>query len=124
VNLEQLIERLDEDEQWDRVLSGGEQPRVGFARVILHKPDWVFLDEATAALDDESQDSMMRILIEDMPSTAVLSVAHRPGLEDFHGREPEFIRTEDGATLTKAARQRREQLRALQRKLWGNSGAL
>jgi hypothetical protein len=96
VNLEQLIERLDEDEQWDRVLSGGEQPRVGFARVILHKPDWVFLDEATAALDDESQDSMMRILIEDMPSTAVLSVAHRPGLEDFHGREPEFIRTEDG----------------------------
>jgi len=124
VNLEQLIERLDEDEQWDRVLSGGEQQRVGFARMILHKPDWVFLDEATAALDDESQDSMMRIFTEDMPSTTVLSVAHRAGLENFHGRELELIRTEDGATLTKATRRRREQLRALQHKLWGNSGAL
>jgi hypothetical protein len=67
---------------------------------------------------------MMRFLIEDMPSTTVLSVTHRPGLEDFHGRELELIRTEDGATLTKAARQRREQLRALQGKLWGYSGAL
>jgi putative ATP-binding cassette transporter len=125
VNLGQLVDRLDEEEeQWDRVLSGGEQQRVGFARMILHKPDWVFLDEATAALDDESQDSMMRIFTEDMPTVTVLSVAHRPGLEGFHGRELELIRHENGATLTKAARQRREQLRALQRKLWGNSGAL
>ena len=55
--LEHLLDRLDEEERWDRVLSVGEQQRLAFARVLLHKPDWVFMDEATSALDEDIQKS-------------------------------------------------------------------
>ncbi len=118
VGLEKLGERLDEDAQWDHVLSGGEQQRLAYARVLVHKPDWVFLDEATSALDDENQEKVMHALTDSHPNISVLSVAHRPGLEAFHQRQLVLIRTEDGATLVRSTRARRAATRdaAIQRR--------
>jgi vitamin B12/bleomycin/antimicrobial peptide transport system ATP-binding/permease protein len=113
VGLGELAQRLDEEAHWDRVLSGGEQQRVAFARLLLHQPDWVFLDEATAALDEASQQTMMQLLIDELPNAAVLSVGHRPGLEAFHQRELVLVRGDEGTRLTKASRARREAQRAL-----------
>jgi vitamin B12/bleomycin/antimicrobial peptide transport system ATP-binding/permease protein len=87
VGLDHLRDRLDETERWDHVLSGGEQQRVAFARVLVHKPDWIFMDEATSALDETGQENVMKLLIEELPETSIVSIGHRPGLEAFHTRE-------------------------------------
>jgi putative ATP-binding cassette transporter len=108
VGLDDLPGRLDEEEQWDRQLSGGEQQRVAFARLLLHRPDWIFLDEATSALDEENQGRMMTVLAENLADSTVISVGHRPGLEHFHQRELVLVKTDEGARLVKRARARRE----------------
>jgi putative ATP-binding cassette transporter len=97
--LPHLAVRLDEEERWDRVLSLGEQQRLAFARLLLHRPRWVFLDEATAALDDENQDSMMRLFREELNGTALVSIGHRPGLDVYHDRTLQLLRAPDGARL-------------------------
>ena len=79
--LPHLVSRLDEEDRWDRVLSLGEQQRLAFARLLVHRPRWVFLDEATAALDEENQDSMMRLFREELAESALVSIGHRPGLD-------------------------------------------
>ena len=81
-----LKEKLDEDAPWDQTLSGGEKQRLAFARILLHKPDIVVLDEATAALDPKSQVKLMELLVE-RPDLTLLSVGHRPELEAFHSRK-------------------------------------
>jgi len=91
--------RLDHEERWDRVMSLGEQQRLAFARLLLHRPRWVFLDEATAALDDENQDSMMRLFREDLAESALVSIGHRPGLDAYHDRTLHLVRAPDGARL-------------------------
>jgi vitamin B12/bleomycin/antimicrobial peptide transport system ATP-binding/permease protein len=100
VGLGHLIEKLDEeDEAWDRTLSGGEQQRLAFARLFLHKPDIVVMDEATSALDNDSQTALMTSLAEHLPQTAIISVGHRQELEAFHERKVNLIRKEGGAKL-------------------------
>ena len=94
-----LIERLDEAERWDRVLSVGEQQRVAFARLLLHKPGWVFMDEATSALDEETQTSMMSLFRDELAGSTLISIAHRPGLDIFHDRTLNLIKTDTGARL-------------------------
>lgn len=106
VGLDHLRGRLDDEERWDHILSGGEQQRVAFARVLLQKPAWVFMDEATSALDEAGQANVMRLLAEDLPETAVVSIGHRPGLEVFHTRELVLEPGEDGANLRARAGQR------------------
>jgi putative ATP-binding cassette transporter len=106
VGLDHLRGRLDEEERWDHILSGGEQQRLAFARVLLQKPAWVFMDEATSALDDAGQANVMRLLAQDLPDTAVVSIGHRPGLEAFHTRELVLEPGEDGANLRARAGQR------------------
>jgi vitamin B12/bleomycin/antimicrobial peptide transport system ATP-binding/permease protein len=98
--LEACSERLDDEERWDRVLSLGEQQRLAFARALLHKPRWLFLDEATAALDEENQDAMMELLREELPDTAVVSIGHRPGLDRHHDRVLVLEPSPEGAVLT------------------------
>jgi len=97
--LENLSERLDEEERWDRTLSLGQQQRIAFARTLLHRPRWIFLDEATAALDEENQDAMMELLREELPGTAVVSIGHRPGLELHHDRVLVLEPSPEGAVL-------------------------
>ena len=99
VGLKHLVERMNEEERWDRVLSLGEQQRMAFARLVLHKPAWVFMDEATAALDEENQDAMMNLVLEEMPDVALVSIGHRPGLEVFHNRTLTLHRAEGGARV-------------------------
>jgi putative ATP-binding cassette transporter len=121
VGLDHLRGRLGDDERWDQILSGGEQQRVAFARVLLQRPDWVFMDEATSALDDAGQANVMRLLAEDLPDTAVVSIGHRPGLEAFHTRELVLEPGEDGANLRARAGQRG--LRDIYRKMAAASRA-
>jgi len=100
VGLGHLVEKLDDEESaWDRTLSGGEQQRLAFARLFLHEPDIVVMDEATSALDPESQAMLMTKLSEKLPKTAIISVGHRPELEQFHERKVNLIRREGGAKL-------------------------
>ena len=81
VGLVHLVDRLDEDAPWDHMLSGGEKQRLAFARVFPHNPDIIVLDEATAALDPESQDRLMELVAKRPSETTLISVGHRPELE-------------------------------------------
>jgi putative ATP-binding cassette transporter len=92
VNLPALIERLDEEDAWDRRLSGGEQQRLAFARALLVKPDFLFLDEATASLDPAAEEQLYTLLKERLPGTAILSIAHRPAVAQYHDRQ---VRVQD-----------------------------
>jgi putative ATP-binding cassette transporter len=82
--LESLIDHLDEVQNWSYRLSGGEQQRLALARALLHKPSWLFLDEATASLDPETEQHMYTLLLDRLPGTAIVSIAHRPELGVFH----------------------------------------
>jgi vitamin B12/bleomycin/antimicrobial peptide transport system ATP-binding/permease protein len=104
VGLKHLADRLDEEDvRWSDVLSGGEQQRVGFVRLLLHKPDIVIMDESTSALDPEGQAKLFERLSERMPETAVISVGHRLELEAFHDRKLNLVRHEEGAQLVAGA---------------------
>ncbi len=95
--LPQLIDRLDEKRAWSQELSPGEQQRIGFARILLQKPDILFLDEATAALDDPTEARMYGMLLERLPDTLIVSIGHRPTLAAFHNRRLDVERVEGGA---------------------------
>jgi putative ATP-binding cassette transporter len=97
--LEHLLNRLDDNERWDRVLSGGEQQRLAFTRLMLHKPEWVFMDEATSAIDEEGQDSLMRLFTEELAGATIVSIAHRPGMDAFHDRTLTIEMSTGGARL-------------------------
>jgi len=95
-DLGHLIAKLDQVERWDRELSLGEQQRLAFARLLLHRPSWVFLDEATAALDEESQDRVMGLFNDELSNTTLLSIGHRPDLAAYHTRTLQFIYDPEG----------------------------
>ncbi|GJD59171.1 ABC transporter ATP-binding protein/permease [Methylobacterium dankookense] len=84
--LPQLADRLDEVDSWDRRLSGGEQQRLAIARALLAKPQWLFLDEATAALDEPSEAAIYKMLRERLPGTTIVSIGHRSTLNALHDR--------------------------------------
>ncbi len=86
VGLSHLVPRLDEEDSWATVLSGGELQRVAFARILLKKPDIIIMDEATSALDEITQARMMELVVERLEKSTLLHVAHRPGLEKYHNR--------------------------------------
>jgi vitamin B12/bleomycin/antimicrobial peptide transport system ATP-binding/permease protein len=81
-----LVPRLDETANWSLVLSGGEQQRVAFARALLYRPDWLFLDEASSALDAPTERRMYELLQERLPGAAVISIAHKPEVAALHRR--------------------------------------
>ena len=87
VSLGHLLDRLDQEQDWTRILSLGEQQRLAFARLLLHKPNVAFLDEATASMDEGLEDNMYRLLKERLPNTTVISVGHRSTLQAFHQQQ-------------------------------------
>ncbi len=95
VGLAHLAPRLDHDEHWAQQLSGGEQQRVALARALLAKPDWLFLDEATASLDPEAEADLYHTLRTRLPNTTLVSIAHRPSVAAFHDRRM-VLRREEG----------------------------
>ena len=92
VGLPQLASRLEEDAHWNRILSLGEQQRLGLARALLHAPQYLFLDEATASLDEASEARLYRLLEEKLPTTTIVSIGHRSTLDAFHQRHVVLIR--------------------------------
>ncbi|MCK2056165.1 ABC transporter ATP-binding protein/permease [Methylobacterium sp. 37f] len=94
--LPQFADRLDEVDSWDRRLSGGEQQRLAIARAVLTKPDWLFLDEATAALDEPNEAAIYRMLRERLPGTTIVSIGHRSTLHALHDRRIDMQPVDDG----------------------------
>jgi vitamin B12/bleomycin/antimicrobial peptide transport system ATP-binding/permease protein len=99
VGLPQLGPRLQEEAHWNRMLSLGEQQRLGLARALLHAPNYLFLDEATASLDEPSEAALYKLLAEKLPATTIVSIGHRSTLEAFHQRNVTMVRDGDRFTL-------------------------
>jgi putative ATP-binding cassette transporter len=87
VGLPKLADDLDREENWAQVLSGGEQQRVAVARALLNQPDWLFMDEPTAALPDDTQAQLYELLQRRLPRTTFVSIGHRTELARFHARQ-------------------------------------
>jgi putative ATP-binding cassette transporter len=95
--LPHLVEHLDKEDMWSQRLSGGEQQRLAIARALLAKPDWLFLDEATTALDEPMEAKIYQLLDEQLPQTAIISIGHRGTLQQFHKRRLEMHPAGPGA---------------------------
>jgi putative ATP-binding cassette transporter len=91
VGLPKLVERLGEEAHWNRMLSQGEQQRLAVARALLHAPDYLFLDEATASLDERAEAAMYRLLQDRLKGTTIISIGHRSTLSAFHRRRVELV---------------------------------
>ncbi|TAK83241.1 MAG: ABC transporter ATP-binding protein/permease [Betaproteobacteria bacterium] len=87
VGLAQLAVDLQRNENWAQVLSGGEQQRLAFARALLYRPDWLFLDEATASLPEDAQEALYRLLRERLKNTTLVSIGHRASLAAYHDKQ-------------------------------------
>ena len=99
VGLPALVGRLDEEAHWNRMLSLGEQQRLGVARAILQAPDVLILDEATGALDEPGEAALYRLIGERLPGITIVSVGHRGSLRACHGRQLTVARDGDRASL-------------------------
>ena len=99
VGLGHLKDRMDEESPWEQTLSGGEKQRLAFARLLIHRPDVIVMDEATSALDPGSQEHLLKLIDEKMPNATLISVGHRPELEDYHGRKLVLEHRPGGARL-------------------------
>jgi putative ATP-binding cassette transporter len=95
VGLPDLVGRLDESANWALRLSPGEQQRIAFARALVQRPDWLFLDEATSAVDESGEVRLYTLLRDRLPGTTLLSVGHRSSLRPFHARQ--LVLTPNGA---------------------------
>jgi putative ATP-binding cassette transporter len=120
--LSHLVPRLDDEDQWEGILSGGEKQRLAFARLLVNPPDIIIMDESTAALDEESQARMLEFLRTDLAHATVLCVAHRPNLEEYFDREIQLVRLEGGGPAT-ATHRRLPRFRNLLQRLRRNPPA-
>jgi vitamin B12/bleomycin/antimicrobial peptide transport system ATP-binding/permease protein len=94
--LPSVASRLDQEGHWSQLLSGGEQQRVALARVFLHKPDWLFLDEATSAMDEVAEHAFYLSLRATLPNITYLTIAHRSTLRAVHARHFSVLTREEG----------------------------
>ena len=100
VGLPALAVRIEEEAHWNRMLSLGEQQRLGIARALLHAPDYLFLDEATASLDEAAEAAVYRLLEQRLAGTTLVSIGHRATLAAFHRRRLTFKREGDRFRLS------------------------
>jgi putative ATP-binding cassette transporter len=102
VKLGHLADRLDEVDLWGQRLSGGEQQRLAVARALLTKPDWLFLDEATASLDEKLEGEIYAVIRRELPQTSIISIGHRSTLRDMHDQLVTMEQNADGTFSPKA----------------------
>jgi putative ATP-binding cassette transporter len=95
VGLPDLAARIEEEAHWNRMLSPGEQQRLGIARAILQAPDYLFLDEATASLDEEAEAALYHLLEQRLAAATIVSIGHRATLAAFHRRRLALVREGD-----------------------------
>jgi putative ATP-binding cassette transporter len=98
VGLPEWADRLHEEAHWNRMLSLGEQQRLAIARALLQEPDYLFLDEATASLDEAAEASLYRLLQERLKGATIISIGHRSTLGAFHRRRFEVAPSKDAAS--------------------------
>lgn len=91
VQLGHLADKLTQEHDWTHILSLGEQQRLAFARLILHRPSAAFLDEASASMDEGLEDAMYRLLASELPSTTIISVGHRSTLLKYHKQQLQVL---------------------------------
>jgi putative ATP-binding cassette transporter len=103
VGLPALVPRIAEEAHWNRMLSLGEQQRLGIARALLYRPDFLFLDEATASLDEPSEAALYRLFDQRLPQATVVSIGHRATLAAFHQRRLAFTGAEDRHVVRETA---------------------
>ncbi len=103
VGLPALVPRIEEEAHWNRMLSLGEQQRLGIARALLYRPDFLFLDEATASLDEPSEAALYRLLDQRLPQATVVSIGHRATLAAFHRRRLAFTVADDRHVVQETA---------------------
>lgn len=86
VGLESLIDQLDQTDTWATALAQGEQQRLGAVRVLLNRPQWVFLQEAFDFLDPQDEAQMLRLICEQIPDVTLVGISHSPNAEAFYSR--------------------------------------
>jgi putative ATP-binding cassette transporter len=87
LGLKDLINQLDHEESWDKLLSREQQQRLGLVRVLLYRPKWIFIQEALDSLTPEGDTQMMELLGKELPDTAIMSITNQPTAEAFHQRQ-------------------------------------
>jgi vitamin B12/bleomycin/antimicrobial peptide transport system ATP-binding/permease protein len=103
VGLAEWSGKLDEEAHWNRMLSQGEQQRLAIARALLQEPDYLFLDEATASLDEAAEAALYRLLQDRLKRTTIISIGHRSTLGAFHRRRVEIVPGDGAARLRDVA---------------------
>lgn len=98
--LPHLQPQLDQADNWSQRLSPGEQQRVAFVRALLMRPDVLFMDEASSALDTETEDLVYQLLLQDLPEAAMVSVAHRENVAKYHKIRWQFSTSVQASIVT------------------------
>ncbi|MBN2751401.1 MAG: ABC transporter ATP-binding protein/permease [Rhodospirillaceae bacterium] len=99
VGLNDFAKRLDDVENWEQNLAVGEQQRLGFARLLMHRPDWIFIEEATNGLDREMERQMMELTVAEYPKAAIITISHRTSVQAFHQRRLTLVRVNGFAVV-------------------------
>ncbi len=99
VGLEDFQGRLDEPGNWEQTLAVGEQQRLGFARLLMHRPDWIFIEEATNGLDRDTERQMMEMVVAEYPRSAIITISHRTSMQAFHRRRLTLVRVNGFAVV-------------------------